>query len=219
MVVWALTAGIGIYLLAVGFAAQRAAAGGQATAAAVPVTSSRPRRVQPRYESVEDNDPDDAGSTDTAGAGTENVMVTGTAALATVLGGQQVGAEQPRADRPSADRPSADRPSAAPRSAAEESALLEFLHPALALLGLTIWIFFMVTGDRLFAWIAFGVVVATVAAGVSWEAARRKHARARERAAAQQNTSFPPHLIMLHGLAAVCTFALVVIAAVVAGHG
>jgi hypothetical protein len=207
MVVWALTAGIGIYLLAVGFAAQRAAAGGQA--AAVPVTSSRPRRVQPRYESVEDNDPDDAGSTDTAGAGTENVMVTGTAALATVLGGQQVGA----------DRPSADRPSAAPRSAAEESALLEFLHPALALLGLTIWIFFMVTGDRLFAWIAFGVVVATVAAGVSWEAARRKHARARERAAAQQNTSFPPHLIMLHGLAAVCTFALVVIAAVVAGHG
>lgn len=231
MVVWALTAGIGIYLLAVGIAAQRVSVGGQTTNAAA-VADVRPRRVLPRYESVMDDDPDtdttgtDTGSTDTGstgttstdtgttstdtgttgtgtGAATENAMVTGAAALATVLNGQQLAAEQPRASRP----------------AAEESALLEFLHPALALLGLTIWIFFMVTGDRLFAWIAFGVVVATVAAGASWEAARRKKAHARQRAASQQGASFPPHLIMLHGLAAVCTFALVVIAAVVAGHG
>jgi|HubBroStandDraft_1064217.scaffolds.fasta_scaffold58552_2 hypothetical protein len=170
MVVWALTAGIGIYLLAVGFTAQRAR-----------VSLPEPKRED---------------------ATVPGATVTGAAALAGVLDGQAPGA-----------------PPGARRPAAEESALLEFMHPALALLGLTVWIFFMVTGERPFAWIAFGVVVATVAAGLSWEATRRRNARRRERDASRPGTGFPPHLIMLHGLAAACTFALVVIAAVVAGHG
>lgn len=160
MVVWALTAGIGIYLLAVGITTQRA----HEHAPRVPVK-------------------------------TETPAVVGTAALPVVLG---------------ADRPAAGKP------AAEESALLEFVHPALALLGLTFWICYTMSHYRAFAWVAFGVAVATIAAGLTWEAVRRRMARGRAGPARGDAANFPPHLIMLHGAAAACTFALVVITTVVA---
>ena len=163
MVVWALTAGIGIYLLAVGIAGQRAA---------------EPTPVR-----------------------REATAAVGSAALTMVLRGEPTAGEQPSRAQP----------------APEGSPLLEFVHPALALLGLTFWIFFVMTHYHVFAWVAFGVVVATVLAGVSWEAVRRRtaHRRAGD-GRAGDGTSFPPHLILLHGLAAVGTFALVVIAAAAA---
>jgi hypothetical protein len=160
MVVWALTAGIGIYLLAVGIAAQRTR-----------------ERTQPAPA---------------APAKTEATAVVGSAALAAVL---------------SDERPATTRP------APEGSPLLEFVHPALALVGLTFWIFYMMSHYRPFAWVGFGVVVATMAAGLSWEAVRRRTARRRAGSARPDGTGFPPHLIALHGAAAVCTFALVVITA------
>jgi hypothetical protein len=95
---------------------------------------------------------------------------------------------------------------------AEGSPLLEFTHPLLALTGLTFWIFFVMTDDRLFAWIAFGVVVATVLAGLSWALLTRRVARR----AGRKPAVFPAHLVMIHGLAAACTLALVVISAVIA---
>jgi hypothetical protein len=165
MVVWALTAGIGIYLLAVGFTAQR--------------TDERAPRAPVK---------------------TEAPVAMGSAALTVVLGDE---------------RPTGSRP------APEGSPLLEFVHPALALLGLTFWICYTMTHYRPFAWIALGVVVATVLAGVSWEVARRRMTRRHavapdEGAPARGGTGFPPHLILLHGVAAACTFALVVIAAAAA---
>jgi hypothetical protein len=174
MVIWALTAGVGIYLLAVGIAAQRAAGLARASAAAAGA-----RAGSAAAEAADGTD----GAAPAAGA----------QALAVVMS-------------------SGPGPAAPP----EGSPLLEFSHPALALLGLTFWIFFVMTGDRLFAWIAFGVVVATVAAGLGWELGRRRRA-ARQRAA--DGPRFPPHLVLAHGAAAACTFALVVIAAVAAGHG
>jgi hypothetical protein len=178
MVVWTLTAGIGIYLLAVGIAAHRAGA------AAGPVAAAAQAVPRPAEE-----------ADDEAGQAT----VVGSAALTMVLRGQQTGGERPGGARP----------------APEGSPLLEFVHPALALIGLTFWICYTMTGYRTFAWIAFGVVVATVAAGLSWEAARRRTARPRAGSAPGGGTGFPPHLVALHGLAAACTFALVVIAAAV----
>ena len=157
MVVWALTAGIGIYLLAVGLSAQR-------TAEAAPPTRAATAAV-------------------------------GSAALTRML---------------------ADEQPARPRPKPEGSPLLEFVHPALALLGLTFWIFYVMSGYRAFAWVAFGVVVATVAAGLGWEAFRRRTLRRRASTPGSDGTSFPPHLIMLHGFAAACTFALVVITAAAA---
>ena len=163
MVVWVLTAGIGIYLLAAGIAAQRQLAGDMGAAGGTAA----------------------AGSTATAGS---------TAAA----GGA---------------------------AAAQGSPLLEFTHPLLAVTGLTFWIFFVMTDDRLFAWIALGVVVAAVLAGLSWVVISRRAARLRaarrlgggEPAAAGH--SFPAHLVMIHGLAAACTLALVVISAATAVHG
>ncbi len=161
MVVWVLTAGIGVYLLAAGIAAQRQAAADAAVSGDTPADAAVSR-----------------GS-----------------------------------------------------SAAEGSPLLEFIHPMLALLGLTFWIFFVMTDDRLFAWIAFGVVVATVLAGLSWviitrQAARRRTALRRDRepgaaghGAGAAGHRFPAHLVMIHGLAATGTFALVVISATTAAHG
>ena len=98
---------------------------------------------------------------------------------------------------------------------AEGSPLLEFMHPLSALTGLTFWIFFVMTDDRLFAWIAFGVVVTTVLAGLSWAALTRRAARRPGR----EPAAFPTHLVMIHGLAAACTVTLVVISAITAAHG
>jgi hypothetical protein len=98
---------------------------------------------------------------------------------------------------------------------AEGSPLLEFMHPLFALTGLTFWIFFVMTDDRLFAWIAFGVVVTTVLAGLSWAALTRRAARRPGR----EPAAFPTHLVMIHGLAAACTVTLVVISAITAAHG
>ncbi|HEY2577616.1 MAG TPA: hypothetical protein VGI74_15020 [Streptosporangiaceae bacterium] len=91
----------------------------------------------------------------------------------------------------------------------EGSPLLEFVHPLLALTGLTFWIFFVMTGYRLFAWVSLSVVVTAILAGAGWVFASR---RQRD----PGGLRFPPHLVLLHGAAAVCTLALVVIAAVAA---
>jgi hypothetical protein len=237
MVIWVLTAGIGIYLLAVGIAAQRAAGTARAGAAAATAaraagspaagtaaTVSSQATAAGSAPDVTDSAAPDRTDSAAVGtpAGTDSTAV-GTQALAVVMSGGAAPAAPP----------------------IEGSPLLEFTHPALALLGLTFWIFFVMTGDRLFAWIAFGVVVATVTAGLSWELSRRHTARqraARQRAArgatagpgsgpdsggqdsgrhdgATDGPGFPPHLVLAHGAAAACTFALVVIAAVAAGHG
>ena len=195
MVIWALTAGIGIYLLAVGIGAQRTAALARARAAAAA------RAANPA--AATDGPGTDVAGTDVTGTDGAGPAV-GTQALAVVLG--------------SGPAPAAPKVDGSP--------LLEFSHPALALVGLTFWIFFVMTHDRLFAWIAFGGVVATVLAGLSWELSRRRTARAaagREASGrsdgAADGPRFPPHLVLVHGAAAVCTFALVVIAAAAAGHG
>ena len=58
-----------------------------------------------------------------------------------------------------------------------EHPLLEFMHPALGLAGLGCWIAFVITRFRPFAWIALGVIVVTIAAGMIWYAASARAAR------------------------------------------
>jgi hypothetical protein len=169
MVVWVLTAGIGVYLLAVGIAGHRQPAG----------------RGQPA-----------AGDRESAPAMAEATVV-GAAALAG-------GMVPPRTAAVTRTGPTAG-----------ESPLLEFIHPLLALTGLTFWIFFVMTDDRLFAWIGFAVVLTAVLAGLSWLLSGHR----RSRGTHSEGPGFPGHLVALHGLAAACTLALVVIAAVTASHG
>ena len=95
-----------------------------------------------------------------------------------------------------------------------EHPLLQFCHPALALIGFGFWLGFVLVRYRPLAWISFGILVVTVSAGLSWLAANALAARRRQAARA-----FPPRLIVLHGLAAAATLALTVLTALFASHG
>jgi hypothetical protein len=96
-----------------------------------------------------------------------------------------------------------------------EHPLLQFSHPALALIGFGFWLAFVFVHYRPLAWISFGVLVVTLGAGLSWLTGNTLAARRRQGAA----RAFPPRLIVLHGLAAAVTLALTVLTALSAGHG
>ena len=95
-----------------------------------------------------------------------------------------------------------------------EHPLLQFCHPALALIGFGFWLGFVLVHYRPLAWISFGILLFTVSAGLGWLAANALAARRRRAARA-----FPPRLIVLHGLAAAATLALTVLTALFASHG
>jgi hypothetical protein len=95
-----------------------------------------------------------------------------------------------------------------------EHPLLEFMHPALAAIGLGCMIAFVITRFPGFAWGAFGVIVATIGAGLAWFT--------RSRAAARHQgggSLFPPRLIVAHGSAAGLTLVLAVVTALTAARG
>jgi hypothetical protein len=62
--------------------------------------------------------------------------------------------------------------------------LLEFMHPALGIVGLGIWIAYVATKFGTFAWVSFGILLATIAAGLTWYTVNRRHA-ARSRGTSQ----------------------------------
>jgi hypothetical protein len=114
----------------------------------------------------------------------------------------------------------AGRPPPIPRTkvhaAPGEHPLLEFSHPALGGVGLACWFLFLGLHYRPLAWISFGIVLVTVAAGLGWltsnTLASRQHGDA-------TRAPFPPRLAMLHGLAAAATVVLAVLTALSASHG
>ena len=59
--------------------------------------------------------------------------------------------------------------------------LLEFMHPALGIIGLASWIAYVVTRYGTFAWVSFGVLLATITAGLTWYTINHRHAAARAR--------------------------------------
>lgn len=118
------------------------------------------------------------------------------------------------AQRAPADAQAGDAVPATPAGTAAAHPLLEFSHPALGVIGLMFWLFFVVSGHATFAWIAFGTLAVTALAGTTWlitGAERRRRARV------PPAPVFPRHLVLLHGIAVACTFTLVLIAAT--GHG
>jgi hypothetical protein len=84
--------------------------------------------------------------------------------------------------------------------------LLEFAHPAFALIGLGFWLGYTFVHYRPLGWIAFGLVTATVCLGLSWFAANTRAARRRPKD--EPGPSFSTRLVALHGGAAAVTFAL-----------
>ena len=87
-----------------------------------------------------------------------------------------------------------------------EHPLLEFSHPALAISGLAAWSMYVYVHYQPLAWIAFGILVVTMAAGVGWLVRSRSDAQRKVSTA----WAFPPRLVTLHGLAATLSIALTV---------
>src|ERR1700744_4646822 len=53
------------------------------------------------------------------------------------------------------------------------------MPPALGIVGLGIWIAYTATRFPAFAWVSFGVLLAAIAAGLTWYTVNRRHAAAR----------------------------------------
>ncbi|NUR84180.1 MAG: hypothetical protein HOY71_08855 [Nonomuraea sp.] len=89
---------------------------------------------------------------------------------------------------------------------------LIFSHPMLAVTALACWVGFLVTASRAMAWVAFGLLASAALLGFSmftkWLGGGR-HARGAER-------RFPMLAVLLHGVAGVTTFVLVLLTASVA---
>ncbi len=94
-----------------------------------------------------------------------------------------------------------------------EHPLLEFLHPALGIVGLGCWIAFVITRFRVFAWVALGVIVVTIAAGVIWYAVS-----ARARKAGGRHPARPARRLLIHGSGAAVTFVVAIVTALIAYH-
>ena len=95
-------------------------------------------------------------------------------------------------------------------------AALTFSHPLLAVAGLACWVGYLVTGRVGLAWLAFLLLCVTALLGfimlTRWLVGRGgRHARRAE-------NSFPLRATLLHGVAALGTFTLVMIVAEMASH-
>jgi hypothetical protein len=96
-----------------------------------------------------------------------------------------------------------------------EHPFLEFCHPALAITGIACWLMFVLVHYRPFAWIAFAILVVTMAVGLRWLAASRRAAGPGASAA----WAFPPRLVALHGVVVAVAIALTVLTAITASRG
>jgi hypothetical protein len=138
------------------------------------------------------------------------------------------GAPSPAADAsmgkvPPPERPARVKDPFAPPSLQRERseslplmrALIEFAHPALGMIGFGFWFGYLVSSDRLFLAISLGVLLGTIAAGVTWFTV---NTRAVKRAAAAEAAgepavedprfaphTFSPRVLIVHGAGAALT--------------
>ena len=83
-------------------------------------------------------------------------------------------------------------------------ALAEFAHPALAITGFAFWVCYVLTRDRVFAAIGFGIVLGAICAGLSWFTANKRAVRRGQASA----LVLSPRLLLLHGACAALTLLL-----------
>ena len=93
--------------------------------------------------------------------------------------------------------------------------LLEFAHPAFAIVGLGFWLAFTLVHNRALGWIAFGLVTATVCLGLTWFTANARAARREDSPGSEPAPSFGTRLVILHGSAAAVTFVLAALTALI----
>jgi hypothetical protein len=125
--------------------------------------------------------------------------------------------EMRRAARDRFDPPSLTAAKNAPAVPGLRS-LLEFAHPAFAIVGLGFWLGFTLVHDRALGWIAFGLVTAAVCLGLTWYTANTRAARREGPSEGEPAPAFRTRLVLLHGSAATVTFALAALTALILSH-
>jgi len=208
LVLWLFTAGAGFYLL---------------------VTSNLGRARPPATTPAAEPAPAESATVSASAAAPTTPATTatgapGSAAPATVpaaAGGSASQAaskrEMRRAARDRFDPPSLTAAKNAPAVPGLRS-LLEFAHPAFAIVGLGFWLGFTLVHDRALGWIAFGLVTAAVCLGLTWYTANARAARRAGPSGGEPAPAFRTRLVLLHGSAATVTFALAALTALVLSH-
>jgi hypothetical protein len=194
LVLWLFTASAGFYLLATSNL-------GRARAAATTPAS------QPATAPV-------AAAAATADA-TATASATPVAAPAAAAGSTAQAASKREMRRAARDRFDPPSLTAAKSASAVPGlrSLLEFAHPAFAIVGLGFWLGFTMVHDRALGWIAFGLVTATVCLGLTWYTANTRAARREGPPGSEPAPAFRTRLVLLHGSAATVTFALAALTA------
>jgi len=215
LVLWLFTAGAGFYLLVtsnLGRARPAATTPASQPAAAPAVSATVPAAT--------------AATTATASATPVAVPAAQTPATpARTAGGASAAQPAPevppaskremrRAARDRFDPPSLTAAKSAPAVPGLRS-LLEFAHPAFAIVGLGFWLGFTMVHDRALGWIAFGLVTAAVCLGLTWYTANTRAARREGPPGSEPAPAFRTRLVLLHGSAATVTFALAALTALV----
>lgn len=241
LALWLFTAGAGFYLLLTSNlgrarpapaepapapgapAAPAPAAPAPSVSAAEPATASVAAPAAPRATTTESASaaPTQPATTRESSLATSQPASTAQAAAAVPASKR----EMRRAARGRFDPPSLVAAKSAPAVPGLRP-LLEFAHPASAIVGLGFWLAYTFVHYRTLGWIAFGLVTATVCLGLSWFTANRRAAArparparpgipARSGIPARQGApaddpppSFSARLVVLHGGAAAVTVAL-----------
>jgi hypothetical protein len=209
LVLWLFTAGAGFYLLVTSNLGRARPV--IATAAAEPATTPAESAVVAA-----------AGSASAASVATAVAAASATPAASVAQAAAAPAAtpspaskrEMRRAVRDRFDPPSLTAAKNAPVMPGLRS-LLEFAHPACAIVGLGFWLGFTLVHNRALGWIAFGVVTAAVCLGLTWYTANTRAARSKNAPEVEPAPSFSKRLVILHGSAATVTFALAALTALV----
>ncbi|HEY7014440.1 MAG TPA: hypothetical protein VH480_16900 [Streptosporangiaceae bacterium] len=199
LVLWLFTAGAGFYLLATSNLGRARAAA--TTPAAEPATAAAEPATVPAEPATVPAEP-------------ATVPAATAAAAATPSASKR---ERRQAARDRFDPPSLTAAKNAPAVPGLRS-LLEFAHPAFAVVGLGFWLGFTMVHDRALGWIAFGLVTATVCLGLIWYTANTRAARGKNAPGGEPAPAFRTRLVLLHGSAATVTFALAALTALVLSH-
>ena len=105
--------------------------------------------------------------------------------------------------------------------------LLEFMHPALGIAGLACWLAYVETKFGAFAWASFGILIVTIAAGLTWYKVTHRRARAAKGEAGKgeaaeaekpKKRQLPPRRYLVHGTGAGLTLVLALITLLVSVH-
>jgi manganese efflux pump family protein len=88
-----------------------------------------------------------------------------------------------------------------------------FSHAGLAVLGLAFWIGFIVSDERALAWVAVALLIVVAVLGVTMFAIWLRGHNERQHTVVPAETSFPIPIVFGHGVLALTTLVLAVLAA------